>query len=728
MALISPILDNRTYEQLRDELVKRIPVYAPEWTDHNESDPGIALLELFAYLGESLLYRFNQIPDTTKLEFLRLLGVQPRPAMTAKALLAASTEVPAGVQILRGSEAKAGAVSLETADEVYVWPLDAIAVGKIAAPPATTAAETERRDDARARLQLNPSASADFYDTVEVPADPMAAEARPLDVSATLDGALWIALLRKPTTDLTLLPGRTLFVGVAFDEKIDRPFDLVALDAAAAARYAANNATTNATVRTLAADPPAMIWRLWNGPVSARGGAPAFTTLNVLGDTTEGMSTTGVVKLELPASWPAYDASVPPPGDADSPPPLADEEKAAQVAGWLQVSRPATENDAIHRIAWVGLNAVGAEQARTAAAAELLGTGTGDADQQYSLSKQRVLPNTVRLQVEGVDGWQDWREVDSFVAGGPDDTSFTVDYGTGTIHFGNGTRARVPQIGERIRVLSYRYGGGTAGNVGAKAINTISGVGAVRVTNPLPAAGGAEPASLTEAMDAIPAQVHRRDRAVVENDFRDLAREVAGVARAETLALLHPDTPTVTAAGVLSVVVFPQEDLHNPAAPLPDHALLRRVAQYLDARRLVTTELYVIPPTYKQISVSVGVQVREGYQVDAVRRWVELIVRQYLAPVPPYGPDGDGWPLGRAVRRAELEAIAVQVEGVEFLQGLLLAEPNAPAPSELVTLERWEAPEVVDVTVVAGPPLPPGTPYEPAPPTATPVPLPPDVC
>ena len=80
MALISPILDNRSYEQLREELLRRIPVYTPEWTDHNETDPGIALLELFAYLGESLLYRFNQIPDTTKIEFLRLLGVRPRPA------------------------------------------------------------------------------------------------------------------------------------------------------------------------------------------------------------------------------------------------------------------------------------------------------------------------------------------------------------------------------------------------------------------------------------------------------------------------------------------------------------------------------------------------------------------------------------------------------------------------------------------------------------------------
>ncbi len=51
MPLIGPILDDRTFEQLRDELVKRIPVYAPEWTDHNTGDPGIALLELFAHLA-----------------------------------------------------------------------------------------------------------------------------------------------------------------------------------------------------------------------------------------------------------------------------------------------------------------------------------------------------------------------------------------------------------------------------------------------------------------------------------------------------------------------------------------------------------------------------------------------------------------------------------------------------------------------------------------------------
>src|SRR5688572_28616370 len=107
MALIAPVLDNRTYEQLRDELVGRIPSVTPEWTNHNESDPGIALLELFAHLGESLLFRFNQIPETTKIAFLQQLGVRPRSAQPAHVLLAAPTDRPTGVQALKGTEAPA---------------------------------------------------------------------------------------------------------------------------------------------------------------------------------------------------------------------------------------------------------------------------------------------------------------------------------------------------------------------------------------------------------------------------------------------------------------------------------------------------------------------------------------------------------------------------------------------------------------------------------------------
>src|SRR3712207_3078907 len=130
MALQGPVLDNRSFEQLRDELVRRIPVYAPEWTDHNASDPGIALLELVAFLGEGLLYRFNQIPESTFLAFLRLLDVPVRPAVPARALVAFSPDGTAAVPVARRTGLHAGEVGWETLDEVHVLPAGARAVCK----------------------------------------------------------------------------------------------------------------------------------------------------------------------------------------------------------------------------------------------------------------------------------------------------------------------------------------------------------------------------------------------------------------------------------------------------------------------------------------------------------------------------------------------------------------------------------------------------------------------
>lgn len=712
MALISPTLDNRTYDQLREELVRRIPVYAPEWTDHNETDPGIALLELFAYLGESLLYRFNQIPDTTRIEFLRLLGVQPRPAQPATALIAMQTELAQGVQVLRASQAQAGATTFETDNDVYVWPLDLVGVGKRPRSAADGPGSAEARQDALARAHVD-EAAASFYVPTVVSADPLQPDAVAVDVSAQVDRALWLALAVKPTTDLAELRGRIVSVGIAFDEQLPTPFVL---------QHESPDQFRSADLTT---DPPPMLWRIWAG-----GDDPTkpFQPLSVVSDTTHGLTRSGVVQVQMPATFPRLPATVG--GGPDTPPPLPDAQLAQRVAVWLQVSRPQSADigDAIGTVRWVGLNAVQVTQARTASA-ELVGTGTGDADQRYPLSNHPVLARTVQLQVNEPTGWETWTEVDNFAASTSKDRHFVSDLAAGAVLFG---RAMVPQIGEQIRVVSYRYGGGSVGNVPPKAISAVSGVAGITVGNPLQAAGGSETVSLVDALEAIPAEVHRHDRAVVEQDFKDLAEQVSGVARAEPLPLMHPDAPTVLSAGVVSVAVFPDTDLRDPDAPLPELGLLRRVARFLDDRRLVTTELYVIPPEYVRIKVSVGVQVKEGYQVDAVRRWVELILRQYLAPLPPFGPDRAGWPMGRAVRRAELEAVAVQVDGVEYVvDDLLLGTIGADdhvTPASLVSLQKWQVPDLADISVVGGSPLELGATYDPSPPDKVPVPLPPDVC
>src|SRR6185436_998191 len=107
MPIPNPILDDRSYQQLRDELVRRIPVYAPEWTDHNASDPGITLIELFSFLGENLLFRFNQIPEATRLAFLRLLQIPLRPAAPARAVITMATDASGGTLAPAGSQAAA---------------------------------------------------------------------------------------------------------------------------------------------------------------------------------------------------------------------------------------------------------------------------------------------------------------------------------------------------------------------------------------------------------------------------------------------------------------------------------------------------------------------------------------------------------------------------------------------------------------------------------------------
>lgn len=746
MTLTGPILDDRTYDQLKDELIRRIPAYTPEWTDHNESDPGVALLELFAYLGESLLYRFNQIPDATKVAFLNLLGMQPRPAQVAHTLLAATTERPAGVQILKGATAMAGSVGFETDDEVYVWPLSAVAVGKMEADdpgddPAVREREKRRRQDAiarRAQTHGRPGPGTPrVYEVSVVPSDPAAGTT--VDVSATVDHSLWIALLSEKPFDIGQLRGHVLFLAVAFDEQVPLTFSLTPRPPSGRSRrtagdppLAAGNLLGDTPGDDLTMGSPATLWELWMGPDPT--GSP-LTSVTVV-DGTQGMTATGVAKLMVPESIPQLAQPYRTDGDLHSPPPLDDEKQAAQVIAWLRVSRPASENDAIHRIRWVGLNAVSATQARTASA-ELLGIGTAEPGQSFRLTQHPVIPGSVALEVEETAGWTPWQEVESLSLSGPLDRHYALDADGGVVHFG--LRSRVPQIGQRVRVLSYRYGGGTAGNVPAGAIGSIVGAASVTVRNVLPAAGGSNPAALADALAELPARVHRRDRAVVAEDFRALSLEVPGVRRAESLPLFHPDTPTTPRAGVVSVVVFPVEDQRRPQAPLPEVDLLRRVATYLNPRRLATTELYVVPPTYRQVAVSVGVHVADGYQVDAVRRWVELLLRQYLAPLPPYGPSGGGWPLGRAVRRAELEAIAVQVDGVDYLEGDLglavrtsdPADPPLWQPTGLLELAPWEVPELAAITVVGGVPLPVGTGYRPPPdPTTDPVlvPLPPEVC
>src|SRR5689334_2914089 len=92
MPITIPSIDDRRYQDLLNEALARIPVHTPEWTNFNKSDPGVTLVEIFAFLTETLLYRSNQIPERNRRKFLKLLGMPLEPASAARGLVAISNE------------------------------------------------------------------------------------------------------------------------------------------------------------------------------------------------------------------------------------------------------------------------------------------------------------------------------------------------------------------------------------------------------------------------------------------------------------------------------------------------------------------------------------------------------------------------------------------------------------------------------------------------------------
>jgi hypothetical protein len=689
MPLPTPILDDRSWQQLRDELVRRIPVYTPEWTDHNPSDPGITLLELFAFLGENLLFRFNQVPEATRLEFLRLLQVPLRPAQPSRAMLELLAAAPTLVPI--GTEARAGSTSFETEDEAKALPLSARAFAKTSSNEPTGEDAKIYTDAAVQARGLGSGEVAAYYTATMLGTDPALPGFSAVDFGATVDGVLWVALLRGkslPATDLSPLARQVLNLGFIPDPEI------LTLDQVEACPGDGDAAGTDEVV-----------WEI--STPALRGDDPVYRPLIVEGDTTRGLSRQGVVRLRLPEDVTSFGVPIPGQPDLEGtgsfPPVVDDQEISASLAFWVRAYRRRAGRP-LGRMLWVGANAAECVQVRTARP-ELLGTGTAGASQTYAVVHAPVVSGSLVVEVEEAGGWTPWTEVDDFAASGRDDRVFTVDLEAGKVRFGDGTRGRAPQIGERIRATKYRYGGGAAGNVAPKTITKVSGVVGVKSNNPRPAYGGADAEAVKDAVERIPGELRRHDRAVARDDFRELALATpgAGVGRAEVLPRFDPRTKQSPAAGIVTVVVWPAQDAQRPNAPMPDRDLLKCVCAWLDARRLVTTELYVVPPTYRKVAVSIGVKVKPGFGVEAVRAWVELVTRQYLAPLPPFGPSGQGWPLGRRVYGPELEAAALQVEGVEYVEKLRVSgwdDASQAWVEGTVTLKPWEVVELTDIAVV----------------------------
>ncbi len=79
MTLQAPNLDDRKFQDIVREARSKIPLYCPKWTDYNLSDPGITLIELFAWMVDMLLYRLNRVPEKNYIKFMELIGIHLEP-------------------------------------------------------------------------------------------------------------------------------------------------------------------------------------------------------------------------------------------------------------------------------------------------------------------------------------------------------------------------------------------------------------------------------------------------------------------------------------------------------------------------------------------------------------------------------------------------------------------------------------------------------------------------
>ena len=704
MPLIPPALDDRSYSDLVQDMLASIPAHTPEWTIQQTGDPGRTLIELFAWLADSILYRANLIPERQRLAFLKLLGLPLQPAAAASGMISVFNDPGQTTAVTLAQGAKVtGSVNFETLSELDVLPVTGQAYVKV---PLSTSETKARLTLLQGMQQLYNLASVPSgYTTTPVFANNTAGPSGVDVFGGTIDQCLWFALqVAKPQN---LADVRATLGG----KNGQRILSLGFLPAIPAANPLADVGPLTAVGAT---------WQI-SGKTPA-GQPVVYHSLSVASDTTQGLTQPGVVQLVLPQAAdigaPANDVrSDAQAGVGPKPPRIDDPDIDTVLVAWIRVKVASALT-----LKWAGVNAVEIDQ-RTTYNNVAAGVSDGSANQQFQLAQTQIDPGTFVLEVDmpGL-GFTPWNAVDDLaVLQGPV-PAYVLDPEAGTVTFGNQMQGMIPPAGRRIRARVMRAGGGAAGNLPAGSLTAMQAVDVsgnavtgLTVQQPIDTTGGADAETLDHAEQRIPATLRHQERAVTASDYKDLVQEMpgGGVARVEVLPLFKPQTLATNVPGVVSVMAIPPKSDFQPPCPRADRTLLENVYGYLNPKRPVAAEMYVIGTEYAGVGLSVAVEVRSGFGLLQVSQQVELALRKYLWPVPPGGPAQQGWPLGRTVRSFELDAIVSQVAGVVEVNGLVLYQPlsaggyqamtpDASGNTEM-TLKSWQLPELLQVLVTAGP-------------------------
>ena len=634
MTLPAPKLDDLTWADMMAAIRRRIPAESDgAWTLHAPVDPGVTLLELFAYLLEQRLYWLDQVPDELVVAILGLLGVDPpsaaEPAATVLRLTAevpdtAVPVVPAGTRLSRDPS---GRIVFTLDDDVAVFPVNG---GDVAVET-----DRDRTADLRARRGV-PLLSA--------------------------DGAAASARFTLPLTGTHTAPGPLTL--------------LVELDAPAAPGWSPRAVPE---VR-----PPAdLTWSWFNPDTGATG---AFESVV---DGTAGLRRSGGVRLEPPAGWTTADRGV-----------TVSTRAATYSAPPLLLQLAVNVSAARHR------------EQRTV-------TGTDLADQIYAWLKlpgQRlVLPGAAEQLLAATlrIADQEWSPVVDFAFGSSRDTVYRLDRAAGALVFGDGLTGRIPVTAPENVAVEYTVGGGRAGNGGITGnwLPADDFDGTLAAANLVQAADGADPETVTQARERAAGALGEVTRAVTADDYVTVATTTPGVAVGRAYASIgeHPGFPCVRVPGAVTVHIVPSVRPGTVAAPRPDPGMICEVADRLDCARLVTTEVFVRAPAYREVRLRVDLS---GDPAD--RSWVSTVVgaalRGYLDPLTG-GDDGTGWPFGEALRpSALLRAAQAALGDLADVMGVAVALDGAePTGACLdVPLRPGELPALRDIRTRVVPQTEPG--------------------
>ncbi len=124
MPLVVPNLDDKNFDQFFDEAQAALPSYSPEWTEYNLSDPGITIVELFAWLSDINMYRLNYVGSRHHLKYLKLLDAVPTAVKPAECLVTFTSSVDMilekGEKLLALDMDKNISIAFETIDTCYL--------------------------------------------------------------------------------------------------------------------------------------------------------------------------------------------------------------------------------------------------------------------------------------------------------------------------------------------------------------------------------------------------------------------------------------------------------------------------------------------------------------------------------------------------------------------------------------------------------------------------------